>query len=152
MKRTKETGQQDSGLYIGIDPGQTGAIAAIDSRMEIEMLEDWPGDEIGAAKLVWELECNQARVALEHVHAMPKQGVTSMFKFGTNYGIWKGILAAVGIPFVSVRPQQWQKGVVQKKQDSKPSVAAAARLFASSTSPIRAPELKRLWSRRIARR
>jgi crossover junction endodeoxyribonuclease RuvC len=67
--------------------------------------------------------------AIEYCHAMPKQGVTSMFKFGTNYGIWHGILAALQIPFYIARPAQWQKGVIKKAQDKKPAVAAAARIF-----------------------
>jgi len=60
---------------------------------------------------------------------MPKQGVASTFKFGTNYGIWRGILAAFEIPFYTVGVHQWQKGVIQKAQDKKPALAAASRLF-----------------------
>jgi len=118
-------------LFLGIDPGQKGAIAIINSAGSICRLNDWPGNEVEAARIIRsELDANwQLVAALEKVSAMPKQGVTSMFKFGTSYGMWKGILAALQIPFKEVRPQMWQKGVVSKAQDKAPVMAAAARLF-----------------------
>jgi crossover junction endodeoxyribonuclease RuvC len=125
----------DKFFYIGIDPGQSGAIAVIDSQNNIIQLKDWPGDEIQAAKIVQatkkvvrEEKMNLVG-AIEYCHAMPKQGVSSMFKFGTNYGIWMGILAALDIPFYVVTPAKWQKGVIKKAQDKKPALAAAARIF-----------------------
>jgi crossover junction endodeoxyribonuclease RuvC len=125
----------DKLFYIGIDPGQAGAIAVIDSQNNIIQLEDWPGDEIQAAKIVQATKkvIREDKMhlvgAIEYCHAMPKQGVSSMFKFGTNYGIWMGILAALEIPFYTVRPVQWQKGIIKKAQDKKPVLAAAARIF-----------------------
>ena len=120
-------------LFLGIDPGQTGALAVINQSREILMLEDWPGDEHQAALLVSTatvIDISESlTAALEKVSAMPKQGVSSMFKFGTNFGIWKGILAAFMIPFEEVRPQAWQKGVISKAQDKKPALAAAGRMF-----------------------
>ena len=120
--------------FIGIDPGQSGAIAIVSNNQKILLLEDWPGDEVQAAKIVrgtivW-AEGLQIRAAIEKVSAMPKQGVSSTFKFGCNFGIWKGILASFEIPFLEVRPQAWMKGVVSKKQDGKASsIAAAGRMF-----------------------
>ena len=32
-----------------------------------------------------------------------------IFKFGTNYGKWQGILASFGIEPIFVTPQKWQK-------------------------------------------
>ena len=119
-------------LFIGIDPGQTGAIAMINETNIVIALKDWPGDEIQAAAVVREIVIKNTvglNAAIEYVHAMPKQGVTSMFKFGTNYGVWRGILAAFAIPFFTVRPQQWQKEVVKKAEGKKAAVAAAGRMF-----------------------
>ena len=45
---------------------------------------------------------------IEAVHAMPKQGVSSTFKFGVGYGGLLMALVAARIPFTSVRPQKWQ--------------------------------------------
>ena len=120
-------------IFIGIDPGQTGAIAVIDWTGEILFLKDWPCDEIGAADIVRTIQgCFSnftLRAALEKVHSMPKQGVSSSFKFGTNFGIWKGILASFQIPFLEPTPQAWQKGVVKKAQDTDPKIAATRRLW-----------------------
>ena len=49
------------------------------------------------------------RVVVEHVSAMPGQGVTSMFNFGQSFGIIKGICAAMQLPIYFVRPAKWKK-------------------------------------------
>ena len=48
-------------------------------------------------------------VVVEHVNAMPGQGVTSMFNFGQSFGVIKGICAALGLPIHFVRPTKWKK-------------------------------------------
>jgi crossover junction endodeoxyribonuclease RuvC len=124
-------------VWIGIDPGQGGALAALRGNESIPLLFDWPGDEMQAAEIVRDLVISYyvRLCALEMVGSFSpagrKQGGVSMFKFGTNFGIWRGILAALQIPFVMVRPQEWQKGVVPKKAegDDKPSLAVARRMF-----------------------
>ena len=54
---------------------------------------------------------------------------TSSFKFGQNFGTWKGILAACGVPFLEPKPQQWQKGLVKKTDGKKANMAVAGRMF-----------------------
>ena len=54
----------------------------------------------------WE---DSAKVIVEHVTAMPGQGVTSMFNFGQSFGVIKGICAALKLPIYFVRPTQWKK-------------------------------------------
>lgn len=49
------------------------------------------------------------QVAIEHVHAMPKQGVTSMFRFGHAFGAVLGVVAALGLPVAEIRPQVWRR-------------------------------------------
>ena len=131
-------------LFIGIDPGATGAIAVIDQMQQIKLLQDWPGDEVLASDIVRDLvmpyadldniECLfdnlslKFKATIERVHSMPGQGVRSMFSFGTNYGIWRGILASFQIPFLNPTPQAWQKGILSK-QDALPKMAAAGRMF-----------------------
>ena len=48
-------------------------------------------------------------VVVEHVNAMPGQGVTSMFNFGQSFGVLKGICAALSLPIYFVRPTKWKK-------------------------------------------
>ena len=49
---------------------------------------------------------------IEKVHAMPGQGVTSMFNFGMGYGLLRMALAANQIPYQLVTPQAWKKKVL----------------------------------------
>ena len=57
-------------------------------------------------------EKNQIRVVIEHVSAMPGQGVTSMFNFGQSFGILKGICTAMQLPMYFVRPAKWKKNIL----------------------------------------
>ena len=54
-------------------------------------------------------KCDEIRVVIEQVSAMPGQGVTSMFNFGQSYGILKGICSAMQLPMFFVRPAKWKK-------------------------------------------
>lgn len=110
-------------IYIGIDPGKSGALAVIDRATTI-LVPFSEADYINSLKL---LPAQLTRACLEHVSAMPKQGVTSMFNFGMNFGYIKGLLEAFGIPYELVRPQKWKKefGISDKNS----SVECCKRLF-----------------------
>jgi crossover junction endodeoxyribonuclease RuvC len=119
--------------HVGIDPGKSGAMALISSEGE-GMVMDYPGDVTLAADFLqgWKIEYDIRLVALEAVHALPKQGVKSTFSLGRYFGAWEGILAAFGIPHVLVSPREWQKGVVKPSDGPNPkarSLTVARRLF-----------------------
>ena len=61
------------------------------------------------SKRINQFEKNQIRVVIEHVSAMPGQGVTSMFNFGQSFGILKGICTAMQLSMYFVRPAKWKK-------------------------------------------
>lgn len=109
--------------YIGIDPGKKGGFAVIADDIAITL----PWDD---KKFINEMACIRREpciVCLEHVGAMPKQGVTSMFNFGVSFGFIQGVLAACGIPFELVRPQKWKKEFsISEKNES---IAVCQRLF-----------------------
>ena len=116
--------------FIGIDPGQTGAAALI--HTEGELIHDWQGIAPASNTIrEWRIAYNVCMVAVEMVHAMPKQGVTSMFNFGMNFGMWQGILATLQMPYVFVRPQIWRKGLIFRSdgQGKEGGLNAARRLF-----------------------
>jgi crossover junction endodeoxyribonuclease RuvC len=117
-------------VYIGIDPGQSGAIALISNKF-IKVYDWVDGPSMAGVLMVWSMFYDIKLAALEQVGAMPKQGVSSMFKFGANFGWWQGALDALKLPYVLVRPQTWQKGLVPKKKDKadKPSLLVARRMF-----------------------
>jgi len=119
-------------IYIGIDPGKSGAIAIID---EVGITVD-PFDEIiyrDRLGLIGERIENGERAvcALEKVGARPMQGVSSTFEFGRNAGFIEGLLVANEIPYALVTPQRWKKEFALLKRDKDASIAEARRLFPS---------------------
>lgn len=103
-------------IYIGIDPGLTGAVAILTDAGDVS-LHDTPVirekgknyyDVQGMHSVLWNYPSDTV-VALELVHAMPGQGVVSMFRFGEGYGIWQGIIAVNGYRLVQPSPQKWMK-------------------------------------------
>lgn len=118
-------------IYIGIDPGKNGGYAVINTESVNVIVNPWdehrfkndmkffssafePGEEI--------------RCCLEKVGAMPGQGVTSMFSFGTGYGFIQGVLTAFEIPYQLVPPQTWKKAF-SLNSDKQTSIEVCQRLF-----------------------
>ena len=61
------------------------------------------------SKNIKNIDKKNIKVVIEHVTAMPGQGVTSMFNFGQSFGILKGICSAMQLPMYFVRPAKWKK-------------------------------------------
>jgi hypothetical protein len=113
------------------DPGLTGALAILGDFDEIH-LHDLPqaNSELDPAALARLLRAYAPRRAvIELVHAMPGQGVTSMFKFGRSYGTVLGVLGALSIPTIRVRPQTWKHHFGLLRQPKDASRALALRLY-----------------------
>lgn len=110
-------------IYIGIDPGKKGALAIING----ESVNIYPFDETTYNEILSGVDA-PAVCCLEHVGAMPGQGVTSMFSFGENFGFIRGLLTAHGVPYELVRPQKWKKeySITADKNDA---IAVCSRLF-----------------------
>ena len=110
-------------LIIGIDPGISGSICFLDNGKILDVIEmpimtdgkknkkQVNGSQIynEITERIKQFEKNQIRVVIEHVSAMPGQGVTSMFNFGQSFGILKGICTAMQLPMYFVRPAKWKK-------------------------------------------
>ena len=113
---------------IGIDPGITGSICilSIDGKYIDHMLT--PKMKVGktnrinsAALVAWLSQYKSAsHCYLEKVHAMPGQGVSSMFSFGHSAGIVEGLVVALGVPLTLITPQSWKKksGLIGKDKDA----------------------------------
>ena len=110
-------------LIIGIDPGISGSICFLKDGKILDVV-DMPTmadgkknkKQVNGSQIYNEIlkkigtEKNQnVRVIIEHVSAMPGQGVTSMFNFGQSFGILKGICSAMRLPMYFVRPAKWKK-------------------------------------------
>lgn len=111
-------------IVIGIDPGLSGAVAAVDSETRIllrvadtpvfNVQKGWEYDISGMADLLRSIILgNPARVVIERAQPMPGQGVTSTFSTGMGYGIWIGLLGALEIPYSSVRPCEWTRRLLK---------------------------------------
>lgn len=87
-----------------------------------------PWDEVKFVEDMRSLQGQKAIACVEHVGAMPGQGVTSMFTFGQNFGFIQGVLTAYGIPFELVRPQKWKKEF-SITGDKNTSITVCKRLF-----------------------
>ena len=110
-------------FIIGIDPGISGAICLFEDGKIIDVIE-MPSmaegkknkKQVNGNQLFNEIKLrisniNEEKVSVivEHVSAMPGQGVTSMFNFGQSYGVIKGICSAMQLPIHFVRPTKWKK-------------------------------------------
>ena len=110
-------------IIFGIDPGVSGAISVLENKKVIEVF-DMPTmidgkknkKQVNGAQVTniikERLDSEKEKeiaVVVEHVNAMPGQGVTSMFNFGQSFGVIKGICSALGLPIYFVRPTKWKK-------------------------------------------
>ena len=103
---------------LGIDPGKNGAAVLLDADGRLARVWDTPlvqtagkpaYDLTGMHRIIRTAVIDGAHIAIERVHAMPGQGVTSMVSFGEGYGIWQGLIAASGRPVTFYPPQTWHK-------------------------------------------
>ena len=134
---------------IGIDPGQTGALAVL-FHDKITGLIDMPtsarlhgkGQQVdGYTLATWMLEQaagDDVQVVIEAVSAMPGQGTASMFRFGESVGVVLGVCGALQLPVQWVRPGEWKRksGLIGKPKD-------AARTLAIQLHPEIAGQLTR---------
>ena len=110
-------------LIIGIDPGISGSICFFQDGV-IKDVVDMPtmiegkknkkqvnGSQIfnEISEKIKNIDKKNIKVVIEHVTAMPGQGVTSMFNFGQSFGILKGICSAMQLSVYFVRPTKWKK-------------------------------------------
>ena len=117
-------------IIIGIDPGVSGAISILENKKVIEIF-DMPTmidgkknkRQVNGAEvtnifkkfintnldITDDKDEDKVKVVVEHVTAMPGQGVTSMFNFGQSFGVIKGVCAALKLPIYFVRPVKWKK-------------------------------------------
>jgi crossover junction endodeoxyribonuclease RuvC len=128
--------------WIGIDVGLTGAVAVILESGEI-IIFDTPTTVVKSGKKnkttyleremasILEAFSSGSQTFLEGQHSMPEQGVASVFSLGEGFGLWKGILAGLGMSFTIVTPQAWKKALMEGMGKEK----GAARVRAQQLFP-----------------
>ena len=135
-------------IFIGIDPGLSGAAVSVSSRYghppEIFLTptistgkkREYNLPEVKRwLKLWWFASQNgdeQIYATIEKQQAMPLQGRTSVFSIGGGFMLWKMGATMLDIPYTVVHPRTWKKemlrdvpGTDQKGR----SIIAAQRLF-----------------------
>lgn len=138
-------------VYIGIDPGASGGLAAL----WFEMGEKWGvfTQKLGCTdKEAWEWFKEHSKhhgrqdipfrlfAVIEKVggYVGSAQPGSAMFKFGRSYGFLHGCLVAAGIQYVEATPQKWQKflGIApRRKEESKTQWKNRLRMFAERLYP-----------------
>ncbi len=126
-------------IFAAIDPGANGAavVRFPDGRIEITKYSET--DAVAVVDGLRELKSagNEVEVWLEDVGGFvgKAQPGSAMFRFGANYGFWRGLVQGAKLRLELVRPQKWQSGIKDLKRgtgkaDHKRALRdAAARLY-----------------------
>ena len=106
---------QKMSTIIGIDPGQSGGIAAVMGNGKVKAWK-MPATERDLweqifCRLSW---CHDPHIFLEKVGPQPtfgqdgkRQGISSTWKFAQHNGVLRGMIIASGIPSETASPQKW---------------------------------------------
>lgn len=134
-------------MIIGIDPGKSGGVAIVSSgsgrllagrRMPIllhgkrDVVDVYELNAWVAGQRPIGMGGHVERVVLEQVHAMPGQGVSSMFNFGRHTGAVEGWAVSLAAPVHWVTPQKWKKHFGLSK-DKRASLDRARLEFGADT-------------------
>ena len=137
-------------FIIGVDPGISGAISFLEDGKILDVIE-MPSmaegkknkRQINGTQIFNEIEIriknlskSNISVVVEHVSAMPGQGVTSMFNFGQSFGVIKGICSAMQLPIYFVRPAKWKKYFNLIKTEKDASRTKAIEIFPYISSKL----------------
>jgi hypothetical protein len=126
-------------MYLGIDPGFTGAWGMINHKGDYISCGDMLNDQKFILTNAVFAEISQARdrqdlqVIVESVHSMPGQGVSSSFKFGMSFGAAISLAQRLNCPWHIVTPQKWKKSL-KLDSDKDKSLSLARELW--PTAPL----------------
>jgi len=147
ISKIEQRDPKNHDLVLGLDPGISGAYAIVDKDFSNIIVADMPRhsikgkEHIDIYEFARQIDLISSRISfavIEQVHAMPKQGVTSTFRFGEAFGIVKGVLAANLIPIQLVNPLSWKRAL-NLPADKDSSRQKASSLF---------PKLVGNWARK----
>jgi crossover junction endodeoxyribonuclease RuvC len=128
-------------LILGVDPGIRGglAIVAVDANGGAPQLVDAidiPVAGIGAKERVdvlairdWVAQHAPQHAFVERAGVMPKQGISSGFKYGRAVGAIEAVITCCGIPLTIVEPTAWKKFHQLRGGDKESGRQRALQLF-----------------------
>jgi crossover junction endodeoxyribonuclease RuvC len=135
---------------LGIDPGINGGLAIVDIDIDSTVLVDAidiPITGVGAKTRVdvlairdWILAHQPRHALIERAGVMPKQGISSGFKYGRAVGSLEAVIACCEVPMTIIEPTVWKKFHQLRGGEKEASRQRALQLF---------PAAHRLLSRKM---
>lgn len=121
----------DNTIFVGIDPGNKGAIAIL-TKDGTARVKDMPVlkiekktktkkgntaykteiDKAAFVELISALVGYKVHIFLEKVGVMPGEGAVGAFSFGKGIGIIEGVIAALQLPVTMITPMAWKKAML----------------------------------------
>ena len=101
----------DGRLYLGADPGKTGAIVGLDMEGAVISGIDMPqaDDELCDFWYTVAKSYTDVYVVVEKVWSNPKWGKRHCFEFGRQKGRLETSITAAGLSFFRIQPTSWQR-------------------------------------------
>jgi crossover junction endodeoxyribonuclease RuvC len=132
---------------LGCDPGIHGGLAVVEilqgTTPQLIDAIDIPTIGVGAKERVdsiavstWIKKHRPDHAVIERAQAMPKQGVSSGFKYGRAVGALEAAIASCEIPVTIVEPVAWKRthGLIGVRGDKESSRQRALQLFPAAHS------------------
>jgi crossover junction endodeoxyribonuclease RuvC len=94
-------------LIVGVDPGKSGAVAAIESTGKYH--SHFIGTDVHEFICYLQSIPSQSVVFIEKAQVYPRNGSVGMFNYGKGYGELIGVATALGFSLKLVPPQKWFK-------------------------------------------
>jgi len=128
-------------LFVGVDPGKTGAVAVVNERGEPQWVDDMPrlGGELDAKALVEMLRESRnliACAAIERTQAMPQTPRSVCHSLGMSEGMALAGLLMLEIRIVRPRPADWKRAM-RAPADKAKAKEMAEMMFPSMKHRIR---------------
>lgn len=154
-------------VWVGIDPGKHGAIAAIndkevlfayhtpitvirtkrpraktkEGKPKVSISTDY--DIIGMYNILKQLKHrNDVVVSIEKQWARMSDAKSSVFEVGRGFGIWQALVIACGFELVEVSPTKWKVAYLPVKADKNESKAVCSKLYPNLPLPLVKDEAK----------
>jgi hypothetical protein len=115
--------------YVGIDPGKNGAACLLaPDKIHFHDFESGPDAALTVER--WNAQY-KLFAGIEKVNSFKSDGHAFAFRFGDNFGVWKGILYAYHISHALIAPPTWQSAYLpgwnKKGVDNKRTAVEIAR-------------------------
>jgi len=130
-------------VYIGVDPGISPALSALNEKCELLWMKDVPCIQTGTKNVINGQDLKDALLGADHVfiekaQTMPGQGIASSGNYMKSAGIIEGICIGLGIPYTLIPPVTWKKKMMFGMEKGKEaSLLKVQQLYPNSVKLIK---------------